>query len=283
VCLLFTLRWGSGREPDFLRKAIACTNGSSPENIIMLCIHFTIGTITIVFWWTILNIVCVRFLYFCFLIIFSYFLLFKLLFMSLTITFPCSFGFVTFHFYICPCQCYFHFALVCLLFTLRWGSGREPDFLRKAIACTNGSSPQNIIMLNEHCSRTIYRIFMGITRTKYILNCIHFTIGTITIVFWWTILNIVCVRFLYFCFLIIFSYFLSSQVNREGQNQSINTTKDIPVVDNQVCKEVITSDTIQKVVQPFKVHDNIQTECDYFQLLSFVQYIVHVSYDHVSV
>ena len=52
-----------------------------------------------------------------------------------------------------------------------------------------------------------------------------------------------------------------SQVNREGQNQSINTTKDIPVVDNQVCKEVITSDIIQKVVQPFKVHDNIQTEC----------------------
>jgi hypothetical protein len=42
---------------------------------------------------------------------------------------------------------------------------------------------------------------------------------------------------------------------------TINTTKDIPVVDNQVCKEVITSDTIQKVVQPIKVHDNIQTEC----------------------
>ena len=32
-------------------------------------------------------------------------------------------------------------------------------------------------------------------------------------------------------------------------------------MDNQVCKEVITSDTIQKVVQPIKVHDNIQTEC----------------------
>jgi hypothetical protein len=41
-----------------------------------------------------------------------------------------------------------------------------------------------------------------------------------------------------------------SQVNRQNENQSINTTKDIPVVDNQVCKEVITSDTIQKVVQP---------------------------------
>ena len=52
-----------------------------------------------------------------------------------------------------------------------------------------------------------------------------------------------------------------SQVNRQDENQSINTTKDIPVVDNQVCKEVITSDTIQKVVQPIKVHDNIQTEC----------------------
>jgi hypothetical protein len=52
-----------------------------------------------------------------------------------------------------------------------------------------------------------------------------------------------------------------SQVNREDVNQSINTTKDIPVVNNQVCKEVITSETIKKVVQPFKVHDNIQTEC----------------------
>jgi hypothetical protein len=52
-----------------------------------------------------------------------------------------------------------------------------------------------------------------------------------------------------------------SQVNREDENQSINTTKDIPVVNNQVCKEVITSETIKKVVQPFKVHDNIQTEC----------------------
>jgi hypothetical protein len=40
-----------------------------------------------------------------------------------------------------------------------------------------------------------------------------------------------------------------SQVNRQDENKSINTTKDIPVVDNQVCKEVITSDTIQKVVQ----------------------------------
>ena len=52
-----------------------------------------------------------------------------------------------------------------------------------------------------------------------------------------------------------------SQVNRKDENQSINTTKDIPVVNNQVCKEVITSETIKKVVQPFKVHDNIQTEC----------------------
>jgi hypothetical protein len=60
------------------------------------------------------NIVCVRFLYFCFLIIFSYFLLFNILFMSLTITFPCSFGFVTFYFYICPCQGYFHFAVLFL-------------------------------------------------------------------------------------------------------------------------------------------------------------------------
>lgn len=52
-----------------------------------------------------------------------------------------------------------------------------------------------------------------------------------------------------------------SQVNRQDENQSINTTKDIPVVDNQVCKEVITRGTIPKVVQPLKVHDNMQTEC----------------------
>jgi hypothetical protein len=51
------------------------------------------------------------------------------------------------------------------------------------------------------------------------------------------------------------------------------------IVDNQVCKEVITSDTIQKVVQPFKVHDNIQPEYPfhyryyhYRLLMNYTQY-----------